>query len=292
MTDVTAAPIVPSQRPAPAPATALDDGRRIPGGRSDESSEIPLKFSDLIALINPLQHLPIIGPLYRKLTGDEPHPAVKAVGGLIFGGPSGLMGAVLGHVLEQTTGKSMIDIVADVFSGSASKPAMAAAAEVAIGPPRMLVPVTAAAITETASRASASLAPSPEASAPTLAAPTPAAPTPAVPPPPPTPAQTSAVWTATRQVRGHDIAWYQANAGARMPSTASTVTSSASQPTIAPRSVGPSYAPGTSAMNEAGGRKASLTSEEFMRRASILQDRYAALRQQLNRRDALVDRFE
>lgn len=282
VTDVTPAPIQAPLRPAPASQPARSDDYQIPGGSFDRAEEIPLKFSDVIALINPLQHLPIVGPLYRKLTGDEPHPAVKSIGGMIFGGPIGLVSATLNHVFEHTTGKSMIEAVADAIMPSGPKPAAAVVdADAAVGAPRMLIPAAAAALPEAVNKAAAALAPAPE--------PAPASP---VPPPPPTPAQTSAIATAARQAGARDLAWYQANAGTRMPATSSSVTSSASQPTTPPRSVGPSFAQGAGVMNEAGGRRSNLSPEEFVRRAAILQDRYAALRQQMSRRDALVDRLE
>ena len=42
-------------------------------------------FGDLLDLINPLQHLPVISTLYRKLTGDEIAPAPRLLGGGLFG---------------------------------------------------------------------------------------------------------------------------------------------------------------------------------------------------------------
>jgi len=48
-----------------------------------------LTFSDIIDVINPLQHIPVIGTLYRKLTGDVIDPATRIAGGALFGGPIG-----------------------------------------------------------------------------------------------------------------------------------------------------------------------------------------------------------
>ena len=51
-----------------------------------------LSFRDILDLVNPLQHIPVVGNLYRKLTGDTIDPAIRVAGGALFGGP---LGAVL-----------------------------------------------------------------------------------------------------------------------------------------------------------------------------------------------------
>ncbi len=48
-----------------------------------------LTFGDVLDLINPLQHIPVIGALYRKITGDVIDPAIRIAGGALFGGPIG-----------------------------------------------------------------------------------------------------------------------------------------------------------------------------------------------------------
>ena len=46
-------------------------------------------FGDIIDIINPLQHIPIISSIYRKITGDTIAPAMRVAGGALFGGPIG-----------------------------------------------------------------------------------------------------------------------------------------------------------------------------------------------------------
>lgn len=48
-----------------------------------------LTFDDVLDVVNPLQHIPIIGHLYRKITGDEIDPASKLAGATLYGGPIG-----------------------------------------------------------------------------------------------------------------------------------------------------------------------------------------------------------
>jgi hypothetical protein len=51
-------------------------------------------FADLIDIINPLQHIPILSNIYRKLSGDTIDPAARIAGGTLFGGPIGAALAV------------------------------------------------------------------------------------------------------------------------------------------------------------------------------------------------------
>jgi hypothetical protein len=46
-------------------------------------------FGDIIDIINPLQHIPIVNSIYRKISGDTIAPAMEIAGGALFGGPIG-----------------------------------------------------------------------------------------------------------------------------------------------------------------------------------------------------------
>jgi hypothetical protein len=46
-------------------------------------------FGDIIDIVNPLQHIPIVNNIYRKITGDVIAPAMEIAGGALFGGPLG-----------------------------------------------------------------------------------------------------------------------------------------------------------------------------------------------------------
>jgi hypothetical protein len=61
-------------------------------------------FGDLVDMINPLQHIPVIGSLYRELTGDQIRPIGRIVGGGIFGGPLGAAGGLANVIVEEETG--------------------------------------------------------------------------------------------------------------------------------------------------------------------------------------------
>ena len=66
-----------------------------------------LSFFDFIDVINPLQHLPIVGPVYRDITGDELGPIPRVAGGTLFFGPLGLVSSAIDVISEQITGKDV-----------------------------------------------------------------------------------------------------------------------------------------------------------------------------------------
>ena len=74
-------------------------------------------FGDILDLINPLQHLPVISTLYRKFTGDEIAAAPRILGGGIFGGPLGVASAAVGVAVEAATGKDIGEHVLAMFDG-------------------------------------------------------------------------------------------------------------------------------------------------------------------------------
>lgn len=64
-------------------------------------------FDDLIDIINPLQHIPILSSIYRWITGDEIAPAANLAGGALFGGPLGLAGAAANVAFREATGNDL-----------------------------------------------------------------------------------------------------------------------------------------------------------------------------------------
>ena len=56
-------------------------------------------FDDFLDIINPLQHLPVIGWAYRKITGDTINPIPAMIGGTLFGGGIGLLTSAIQEVL-------------------------------------------------------------------------------------------------------------------------------------------------------------------------------------------------
>jgi len=64
-------------------------------------------FGDLVDMVNPLHHLPVVGTLYRGATGDEIKPIGRIIGGAVFGGPIGAASSLVNTVVEAETGKDL-----------------------------------------------------------------------------------------------------------------------------------------------------------------------------------------
>lgn len=85
-------------------------------GSYDDAEEFG--FGDLVDMVNPLQHLPIVGHVYREITGDEIKPIAQIIGGGIFGGPAGIASGLVNTVVEYETGKDLTgNVVAMVVDG-------------------------------------------------------------------------------------------------------------------------------------------------------------------------------
>jgi len=82
---------------APAPIKAFSEGDDGPS------------FKDVIDIINPLQHIPIINTLYRHLTGDEEGAVADVGGGTLYMGPVGLIGSLVDLAVKAESGKSIGD---------------------------------------------------------------------------------------------------------------------------------------------------------------------------------------
>lgn len=78
-------------------------------------------FKDLLDIINPLQHIPIVDSIYRYLTGDEPSGGARIVGDAIYGGPIGLGVGVVSTMLTNSKGQGLGEqLLADIFGPSGS----------------------------------------------------------------------------------------------------------------------------------------------------------------------------
>lgn len=64
-------------------------------------------FGDLVDMVNPLQHIPLVGHLYRNITGDDIRPIARIIGGGVFGGPIGGVAALANVAVEYETGKDV-----------------------------------------------------------------------------------------------------------------------------------------------------------------------------------------
>ncbi|AFK55269.1 hypothetical protein [Tistrella mobilis] len=66
-------------------------------------------FGDLLDIVNPLQQLPVVGTVYRALTGDTISPGARMIGGIAFGGPIGAIGAMMENATMDASGHTAGD---------------------------------------------------------------------------------------------------------------------------------------------------------------------------------------
>jgi hypothetical protein len=76
-----------------------------------------LSFGDLLDILNPLQHIPMVGDLYRSITGDEISSGARISGGTLYGGPMGFVSALANTVVEEATGMDIGANLLAQFSG-------------------------------------------------------------------------------------------------------------------------------------------------------------------------------
>lgn len=76
-----------------------------------------VSFDDVLDVVNPLQHLPIVGTVYRALTHDQIKTPEKIAGDTLYGGVMGLASSVADFAFEKATGHNFGDTVLALFTG-------------------------------------------------------------------------------------------------------------------------------------------------------------------------------
>src|SRR5204863_6359820 len=74
-------------------------------------------FDHVLDVVNPLQHLPIIGTIYRAITGDKMGRIEKIAGDTLYGGMWGAIASIADVAFESITGKSFEDTALALFKG-------------------------------------------------------------------------------------------------------------------------------------------------------------------------------
>lgn len=117
MTDAIS-PSAPPPRPVAAHAPAAPDQSPADAAGEDGTGlwqDGAFSFADLLDLVNPLQHIPVVNKIYREITGDEIGTAARIGGGALFGGVIGLAASLLDTALEDATGKDAVETVVAVL---------------------------------------------------------------------------------------------------------------------------------------------------------------------------------
>jgi hypothetical protein len=92
--------------PLPDRAAGISSKFASAGGASPYTmvAEGSVGFGDLLDVINPLQHLPIVGNIYRAVTGDESSVGAQLAGGTLYGGPLGGLISIASAVFGELFG--------------------------------------------------------------------------------------------------------------------------------------------------------------------------------------------
>lgn len=95
-----------------------DIGAEVAAGKAPS-----LSFGELLDVINPLHHIPVVGDLYRKFTGDEISSVARIMGGGIYGGPAGFAASIANAAVEEHSGKTVMDnIISNALNDGADAP--------------------------------------------------------------------------------------------------------------------------------------------------------------------------
>jgi hypothetical protein len=121
-----------------------------PGGKSF--------WDNILDIVNPLQHLPVVGTIYRNITGDKMGDLEKVAGDTLYGGPIGLASSVADVAFEKITGKDFEDTVLGLFNGGDKTTAVASTTTSGAKPLNAL-PVRTTLAAPTATLAPASIVP-------------------------------------------------------------------------------------------------------------------------------------
>jgi hypothetical protein len=124
----SANPWRPTIELAVAPASASTSASTSPTAKDtptvdngEETGEFKLfgddgfTFLDFLDIINPLQHIPVIGTLYRMMTDDTLDPGSRVLGGTLFLGPLGTVASLANVIIDDATGKDMGEHVLAFF---------------------------------------------------------------------------------------------------------------------------------------------------------------------------------
>ena len=103
-------------------ANRLDDRQESSAKEEEKKDTKPwfgddgFTFLDFLDVINPLQNIPIVNTLYRQLSNDEMSKGARLMGGTLYGGPIGFVGALADISTEEATGRSISEHITGLFT--------------------------------------------------------------------------------------------------------------------------------------------------------------------------------
>ena len=76
-------------------------------GHTTQNTPEDFGFGDLVDMVNPLHHIPVVSTIYREITGDQIKPIGKIIGGGVFGGAVGAASGLVNVIAEEETGSDL-----------------------------------------------------------------------------------------------------------------------------------------------------------------------------------------
>lgn len=105
----------------PSNVVTMESNAAVVRGRGMEEPIAPaFTFNDMLDVVNPLQHIPVVSTLYQKFTGDTIDTGPRLLGGALFGVMTGsflpsLVAAAFNAVVKEGSGKDPGEHVAALF---------------------------------------------------------------------------------------------------------------------------------------------------------------------------------
>lgn len=87
-----------------------------------ETRHVEGEIWDLVDVVNPMQHIPVVATIYRDVTDDEIKPAAKIAGGTLFGGVLGFASSLVDSMIEETVGQDIGETALAAISEPADAP--------------------------------------------------------------------------------------------------------------------------------------------------------------------------
>jgi len=82
-----------------------------PAATTAQASNQETFFDDVLDIVNPLQHIPVVSTLYRAATGDKIGDLERVAGDTLYGGLTGLGSSLANIAFKHITGKDFGDMV-------------------------------------------------------------------------------------------------------------------------------------------------------------------------------------
>ncbi len=115
---------------APADLPRTQEGKRNfawsalhPGEKPSSADTLPETgggFGALLDIVNPLQHIPIVGSIYRALTGDTLSAPGRILGDLLFGGPIGFLAGIASTLAEEVAAPATVAAATTAYNRAAT----------------------------------------------------------------------------------------------------------------------------------------------------------------------------